>query len=210
MCSFAVSRSCPRREQLLRAASAGRVPASVVAWKCAVDSFYVTKEQGAGRFKLVGALALFSCWIPPLLRLVLGLPMFGTSGVEKATLALALFAGCLGFMMIMIYVVLPSFDFASRHEATRFMVGASGPCCVKPDQKGVPCLQLLQTTRARLESVGAAQRFSPATRASTHRSNLTRASTHRSYLLWPLPRPGWPHARRRAHQPRARASRAAG
>eukprot|EP01051_Picozoa_sp_SAG22_P016364 SAG22_NODE_2297_length_2744_cov_4.528544_2_plen_525_part_00 len=101
----------------------GQLPASLMAWKCACDCYYVDPCSGRRRFfgLLLTSLAMSS--IAPVCRLLLA---FGGTGPEKAVLGLGMWGSGAGFFLMLLYVVAPRWDHASRYRAAQFMCDLMG------------------------------------------------------------------------------------
>jgi hypothetical protein len=104
----------------------GQLPASLMAWKCACDCYYVDPRSGRRRFfgLLLTSLAMSS--IAPVCRLLLGRSAFGDTGPEKAVLGLGMWGSGAGFFLMLLYVVAPRWDHASRYRAAQFMCDLMG------------------------------------------------------------------------------------
>jgi hypothetical protein len=61
----------------------GLLPASVVAWKCCCDGFYITKAEGGRRTQWLLVLTTVLAFVAPVTRLLLGRSAFGDTGPAK-------------------------------------------------------------------------------------------------------------------------------
>eukprot|EP01046_Picozoa_sp_COSAG06_P051012 COSAG06_NODE_8225_length_2232_cov_1.493671_1_plen_645_part_00 len=99
----------------------GKLPASVVAWRCIQDCYYIAKDPGMKRMFNTMKLSFVMVWIAPLTRVYLGQSAFGETGVEKVILATGFVATFQSFWLVLLYVVLPSYDYWNRYRACGFM-----------------------------------------------------------------------------------------
>ncbi len=104
----------------------GKLPASLIAWKCACDCYYVDASAGRKRFFWLMLASMVMSAIAPMCRLLLGRSAFGDTGPEHIVLGLGMLASVLGFFLMLLYVVAPRWDHASRYHAAQFMCDLMG------------------------------------------------------------------------------------
>eukprot|EP01050_Picozoa_sp_SAG11_P006813 SAG11_NODE_545_length_8621_cov_25.321521_3_plen_410_part_00 len=104
----------------------GQMPASLMAWKCACDCYYISPKSGPQRFFSLALVSLLMASIAPLCRLSLGRSAFGDTGAENAVLGLGAWGSGAGFFLMLFYVVAPSWDFKARYRAAQFMCDLMG------------------------------------------------------------------------------------
>ncbi len=104
----------------------GKLPASLMAWKCACDCYYVDAASGRKRFFGLIVTSMTMSAIAPMCRLLLGRSAFGDTGPEHAVLGLGMWASGLGFFLMLLYVVAPRWDHVSRYRAAQFMCDLMG------------------------------------------------------------------------------------